>query len=77
MNQFCHSCGIPVSIPEFKGPSQNYCKHCTDKDGVLKPKSVIQQGIAQWIQSWQEGISQEVALKRSEHYMKAMPAWAD
>jgi len=76
MNKCCYSCGIPITMPEFKGPSNIYCKHCTDKDGILRPREEIKKGIAIWLQSWQEGLSHEDALIRSEHYMRAMPAWA-
>ncbi|MBF0449922.1 MAG: hypothetical protein HQK75_04410 [Candidatus Magnetomorum sp.] len=76
MNKCCYSCGIPINMSEFKGPSNNYCKHCTDKDGVLRPRNDIKKGIALWLQGWQEGLTQEDSLIRAEHYMHAMPAWA-
>jgi hypothetical protein len=36
----CESCGMPMnSIVDFGNgnPENNYCKHCTDKNGNLKP----------------------------------------
>ncbi|KPA09498.1 Zn-finger protein [Candidatus Magnetomorum sp. HK-1] len=76
MNKCCHSCGIPINMPEFQGPSKNYCKHCTDKDGIIKPKEEIKKGIAVWLKSWQGDLSEKDSLNRAEHYMLAMPAWA-
>jgi hypothetical protein len=40
-------------MPDFKGPAENLCKHCTDEKGNLKPREEIQTGIAQWFKSWQ------------------------
>jgi len=30
-----------------------------------------------WLLSWQEGITEEQAMERAEHFMLAMPAWAE
>lgn len=77
MDQFCHSCGAPLGVPEFKGPADNYCKHCTDEAGNLRSREQTQQGIARWLKSWQPDLDGATALARADHYMKAMPAWAD
>jgi hypothetical protein len=77
MNKFCYSCTAPLEMPDFKGPAENYCKHCTDENGTLKPRDEILKGIAHWFMSWQPDLDEEKALERAEHYMKAMPAWAD
>lgn len=63
-------------MPDFKGPTENYCKYCTDEDGNLKPRDEIRKGVASWFQSWQPDLSEEKALERAEHYLKSMPAWA-
>jgi len=76
MDKSCYSCGIKINTPELKGPSKSYCKHCTDKDGILKPKEEIKKAIALWLKSWQENLSDNDSLIRAEHYMLAMPAWA-
>lgn len=78
MNQFCHSCTMPLSA-ETQGPNKSkpYCMHCTDAKGELKSKKEVQTGIAGWFMSWQGKLTQEQAMKRAEHFMKAMPAWAD
>ena len=77
MNQHCHSCGMPLADPGLKGSSDQYCRYCADPQGVLHPREQVQHGIAQWLKSWQPGISEAEALTRAAHYMKAMPAWAD
>lgn len=77
MSEFCQSCTAPLTQPEFKGPSDRYCKHCTDASGKLLPKEQIQSGIAQWFMSWQPGITEKQAQERAKHFMQAMPAWAE
>ena len=77
MSEFCHSCTAPLNIPEFKGISEIYCKYCADEAGNLKPYEEIKQGIASRFKGWHGDISDETALTRAEHFMRAMPAWAD
>ena len=74
---FCQSCTAPLSVPEFQVGSDDYCKHCLDDDGALKPYEEVRQGIAGWFMGWQKGITPEVATERAAHFMRAMPAWAD
>jgi hypothetical protein len=64
-------------MEQFQGPAENYCKFCTDEQGNLKPRNEIKQGCAGWLKSWSPDLDDETALKRAEHYMKAMPEWAD
>jgi hypothetical protein len=64
-------------VGDFVGTSEKYCKYCSDEEGNLRPRQEVQQGIAKWVQSWQEGISEEQAMTRADFFMKAMPAWAD
>lgn len=64
-------------MPEFKGPAEDYCKHCTDEQGELKPREEIRTGIAQWFRIWQPGLDEDTALTRADHFMQAMPAWAE
>jgi hypothetical protein len=76
MPEFCLSCGMPLNVPDAKGMSEQHCKHCTDEGGKLKSRAEIQQGMAGWIMKWQ-GVDHETAMKRAEHYMLAMPEWAE
>ncbi len=77
MGQYCESCSAPLTVPDFKGPAEQYCRYCTDASGRLHPREQIQQGIAKWLQSWQADLSEDKALQRATHYMRAMPAWAE
>jgi hypothetical protein len=77
MSEFCESCAVPLARPEFKGPSNRYCKHCSDTSGKLLPREQVQKGIASWLKSWQPGITEKQALERATHYMRALPAWAE
>ncbi len=77
MDYFCYSCSAPLSMPEYRGPAEHYCKHCTDENGNLKSKEMIQKGIAQWLQGWKPDLDEKKALERAQHFMKSMPAWAE
>ncbi|MCP3871015.1 MAG: hypothetical protein GY703_23540 [Gammaproteobacteria bacterium] len=77
MSDFCYSCCAPLKDPQFKGPAEDYCQYCTDEKGNLKSKDTVQIGIAQWLQTWQPNLDDATAVKRAEHYMKAMPAWSE
>ena len=72
----CHSCAAPLS-GEFRGVSDEYCTHCTDAQGNLRPRAEIQAGVAHWFQTWQPGVTEEQARARAEHYLRSMPAWAE
>ena len=77
MSDHCHACAVSLHLHEFKGPSDDFCKYCTDDQCNLKPRDQVRQGIAHWLKSWSPGISEEQANERAGHYMKAMPAWAE
>ena len=77
MSKFCYACGSPLSVLDFKGIKENYCRFCTDKDGKLKSKEEIMLGIARWLRSWQPDLDDKKAEHRAELYLKAMPEWAD
>jgi putative zinc ribbon protein len=77
INNFCHSCGAPLDLPEFKSKHGNYCIFCADESGSLKPKSIIQESCAEWFLTWMPGIDKEKAMIRAEHYIHAMPAWSN
>ena len=75
MQEHCHSCTAPLA-GDYKGPSDKYCKYCTDEAGNLKPREEILSGLSEWFQGWQR-VSPDLARKRAELFMQAMPAWAD
>ena len=72
----CHSCGMPLSAPEARGPSDKYCVWCTDSEGLLKSWEEAVSGLAQYLDSWQH-VGNEEARKRAVRYLTSMPAWAD
>ncbi len=74
--QFCRSCAMPIDMPNLEGMAEAYCEHCTNEEGELKSREEIKQGIAHWIMGWQH-VDMDTAMERAEHYMKAMPAWAE
>ncbi len=76
MDTFCHSCAAPLAMPNFKGPSENHCKYCTDDKGNLKSRSDVEKSIVDWFKTWQPDLNDGKALARARHYMNAMPAWA-
>ncbi len=76
-NSSCHSCAMPLDVPDFKGPADDYCRYCTDESGNLQSREDIQKAIAQWFRTWQPDVGEQKALVRAEVYMNAMPAWAD
>jgi hypothetical protein len=77
MDKFCYACSVPLSMPEFKGPAENYCTFCTDDKGNLRSKEEVKMGIVGWFKTWQPGLTDEKAAVRAASFMKAMPAWAD
>lgn len=74
---WCHSCGMPLS-GGFKGKSDIYCSHCTDKDGNFNvTHDEVLRAMAEWFTTWQPDIDDARATKRADHYLKAMPKWAE
>jgi hypothetical protein len=64
-------------MPNFRGPSETLCVHCSDGEGKLVDRTEAQKGIARWQRSWQPNLTDELGMLRAEYFMKAMPAWAD
>lgn len=73
--QYCHSCGMPLSAPDARGASDNYCAYCTDSNGNLKSWDEAVSGLAQYLDSWQN-VGTEESRKRAVRYLTSMPAWA-
>jgi hypothetical protein len=67
---------MPLEGQDLMGEAEKFCSHCTDDEGNVRTREEVKQGLANWIMSWQN-VDYETAVKRAEHYMKAMPAWAD
>lgn len=82
MAKHCHSCAFPLGDPgdpecAGRGPHDDFCKWCVDENGALHPRGRVQQAIADWLKGWQPGLDDAAARTRAEHYMNAMPAWAE
>ena len=75
--QFCHSCGMPLQSPMAGNVQGDYCGNCLDESGKLNPKEAVQAGIAHWLMSFTPDATMELCLARANHYLKAMPAWAE
>lgn len=75
MGRYCHACTIPLS-GDTQGPSDVYCKYCTDGQGNLLPREVVQKGVAEWMTEWQ-GVDHDRAMQRADLFMRGLPAWAD
>lgn len=71
MGHNCQSCSMP-----FEGEGK-YCQYCTNEQGKLKPKAEVLQGISYWLQSLTPEDKKADYMKRAEHFMLAMPAWAE
>lgn len=77
MSDHCYACGVSLHLPDFRGPSDLYCKYCADEKGKLKSREAVQHGIAHWLKSWSPGLDDQNAMHRAALYMQAMPAWAE
>ena len=74
-SKHCQSCACPVE-GEYSGPNPRYCKYCVDDHGKLLPKERIRSGVAKWLKELEPEIDDQTALRRADHYMLSMPAWA-
>lgn len=77
--RFCHSCGMPLNGPAGKESSlANYCEYCVDPaTNKLKSREEAQKGIAEWLKMFTPTEGNPDLMKRADHYLKSMPAWAE
>jgi hypothetical protein len=66
---------MPLTGEDGKDFRGDYCTYCTDESGNLKDKSEIRKGIAEWLAIFSPDPRADF-MKRAEHYMAAMPEWA-
>lgn len=77
MSANCQSCGMPLT-EEFANPkAPQYCTYCSDEAGQLLPRAQVQAGVAQWLESIAPADSTANFSARADHYLRAMPAWAE
>lgn len=74
--RFCHACTMPLDEKTENAKSKNFCMHCADANGKVLPREQVQKGVAGWMTEWQ-GIDFATAMKRADHFLKAMPAFAE
>ncbi len=74
---FCRSCMTSLLSEHNKGPSDRYCRWCSDAEGNLKTAEEVREVLTNWFMNWQSGITRDEAGRRVRHYMLAMPAWSD
>lgn len=77
MSKFCHSCGIPLDGQIAKEAVENFCNYCVNEKNELKSRSEIQIGVAEWLKSINPSNTDGDFIKRADHYLKSMPAWAE
>ena len=75
--KFCQSCGMPMRNQQDFGGGKldsDYCVHCTDAEGKLKPYEVVLENMKNFaLRSM--GVSEAEALKMAEEGMAKQPAW--
>jgi hypothetical protein len=77
MEKYCNSCGMPISGQDGRDFRGSFCNYCSDENGNVYPRELVQKGIADWLkQMTPDNISTDF-MKRAEYYLKAMPAWAE
>ncbi len=74
--QFCHSCAKPLMGEEGKDYRGNYCGFCSDENGDLYPRELVQKGLAEWLKQWAPQGGPDF-MERADNYLKAMPAWVE
>jgi hypothetical protein len=55
-----------------------YCKYCSDENGNLYPREVVQKGIAEWLKGFAQTNKKNKNInfmQKADYYMKSMPAW--
>ena len=71
MARYCHSCSHPLGEAgdtecEGRGPHDDYCKWCVDADGALLPRGTVERAIADWLKTWQPGLTDNQAVARAQ-----------
>ena len=77
MDKYCFSCGAPLNDMFASKAADKFCKYCSDENGKLHSRESVQQGIAGWLKTLDPANTTSDYMKRADHYMKAMPAWAE
>lgn len=73
----CESCGMPmVNKSDFGGGKETnqYCKHCTLPNGILKPRHEVREGMILFYMKNKKADRQTASAYVDER-MAGMPAW--
>jgi hypothetical protein len=75
----CISCGMPLIEPEdfsLGDMKKDWCLHCGNADGTLKPYDEVLVGMT-WFMTQSQGIDEGAAREAAAAMMALMPAWQD
>ena len=75
----CISCGMPLRTPDdypLKDTSKDFCLHCADERGDLKPYDEALIGMSAFLRETQ-GLDETAAVSAARAMMARMPAWKD
>ena len=73
----CVSCGMPMTkLEDFGGgnPANICCVHCSNKDGSLKSRDEVFEGMVDFMMMTQK-MDRKTAESAAEDHMSKMPAW--
>lgn len=75
----CYSCGMPLekaSAHALGDINQQFCIHCTNEHGQLKPYEEILNGMANYLVHSQ-GVATVVAKEIAKDVLAKQPTWRD
>lgn len=73
----CQSCSASLLDEHHRGPSDRYCRVCSDETGALRPRGEVEGIIAEWFEYWHGGLDHRDALRQARDFMEKMPAWCN
>ena len=71
----CLSCSASLLDEEHRGPSDRYCRVCSDEGGNLRPREEVHEILAAWFEHWHGRMEHDEALRQADLFMDRMPAW--
>lgn len=77
MEGCCISCGMPMNEKEdfpLGDITKNYCVHCSNKEGDLRPYTEVLENMAKFLNE-NQGIPLYEARHKAKDHLDKMPAW--
>ncbi|MGD9402623.1 MAG: hypothetical protein PVF95_10190 [bacterium] len=71
----CQSCSASLLDEHHRGPSERFCRVCSDENGTLRPRAKVEAIIAEWFEHWHGALDHRDALRQAKDFMEKMPAW--